>query len=79
MLDEEYTPKYHDDSAMRRASHGINDLPYIRFSSAGIEADNSPLNIYARGALHLPKGATAHCSDKTRQHLAKDPVPSSSS
>jgi hypothetical protein len=47
--------------------------------SAGIEAVNSPSNIYAREASHLPKGATAHYRDKTRQRLVEGLVPSSSS
>jgi hypothetical protein len=39
--------KYRDDSTMGWASPGRNDLPHVRFSSAGIEEVNSPSNIYA--------------------------------
>jgi hypothetical protein len=52
-LGQKYTTKYHDDSTMRWTSHGRNNLPHVRFNTTGIEADNSPSNIYARG-LHIP-------------------------
>jgi hypothetical protein len=68
--------KYHDDSAMGWASHCRNDLPHIRFRSAGIEAINSLSNIYTEGASHLSKGATTHSNDKSKQRQAEGPVPS---
>jgi hypothetical protein len=60
-------------------SHDRNDLPHVRFNSAGTEAVNSPSNIYARGASHPLKGTTAHYSDKTWQCLVEGHIPSSSS
>jgi hypothetical protein len=42
--------------------HGRNDLPHVRFSSAGI---------YTQGTSHLLKEATVRCSDKTRQRLVE--------
>jgi hypothetical protein len=60
---------------MGQASPSKNDLPDVRFGSAGIHTVNSSPNIQARGLHILQKGATAHFSDSTRQHLAGGPVP----
>jgi hypothetical protein len=53
--------------------------PMKNLVSVGIEAVNSPSNIYARRGSHPPKGAIAHCSDKTRQRLVEGHVPLSGS
>jgi hypothetical protein len=57
-------------------SLGRNDLPHVRFDRASTEAVISPPNILAQEASHAPKDATAYCSDKIRQRLVEDHVPS---
>jgi hypothetical protein len=52
-------PKHHDGSAMGQVSPSKNDLPDVRFGSAGIHTVNSPPNIQARGLHILQKGTTA--------------------
>jgi hypothetical protein len=67
--DQEYTPKCHDDSAIRKASPGRRDLPHVRFGIACIKVVNSLPNISAQGASHPLKNATACYSDKIRHRL----------
>jgi hypothetical protein len=64
---------------MGYASPGRNNLLYVSFSSASIEANNSPSNIYARGASPPLKAITTYYNDKTRHRLATGPVASTGS
>jgi hypothetical protein len=54
-----------------------NDVLHIRFSSAGTHTVNTLPNIQAQGLHITQRGATAHCSDGTRQRLAEGHVSSS--
>jgi hypothetical protein len=54
LLDQEYTPKYHDDSTRGWALPGRNDLPYVIIQVPKPQVVNSPSDVYAREAPCLP-------------------------
>jgi hypothetical protein len=75
LLDQEYTPKHHDDSVMGYASPSRGDLPNERFGSA-VTPSTVVTNNQARGASHLSERhhRPLQRQDKTSHHRRPCPL-----